>query len=42
MELKGISEPIKKFYSGASGFEEANMLKEVFGGYTQATTQAGE
>lgn len=35
-------EPIKKFYSGASGFEEANMLKEVFGGYTQATTQTGE
>ncbi len=29
-------EPIKKFYSGTSGFEEANMLKEVFGGYTQA------
>jgi hypothetical protein len=35
-------EPIKKFYSGASGFEEANMLKEVFGGYIQATTQTGE
>lgn len=35
-------EPIKKFYSGASGFEEANMLKEVFGGYTQTTTQTGE
>lgn len=35
-------EPIKKFYSGAAGFEEANMLKEVFGGYTQATTQTGE
>ena len=29
-------EPIKKFYSGASGFKEANMLKEVFGGYTAA------
>lgn len=27
-------EPIKKYYSGASGFQEANMLKEVFGGYT--------
>lgn len=27
-------ESIKKYYSGASGFEEANMLKEVFGGYT--------
>lgn len=35
-------EPIKKYYSGASGFEEANMLKEVFGGYIQATTQTGE
>jgi hypothetical protein len=35
-------EPLKKFYSGADGFEEANMLKEVFGGYTQATTQTGE
>lgn len=27
-------EPLKKYYSGASGFEKANMLKEVFGGYT--------
>lgn len=27
-------EPIKKFYSGANEFQEANMLKEVFGGYT--------
>lgn len=27
-------EPIKKYYSGASGFDKANMLKEVFGGYT--------
>ena len=35
-------ESIKKFYSGVSGFEEANMLKEVFGGYTQTTTQTGE
>lgn len=35
-------EPIKKYYSGASGFEEANMLKEVFGGYTQGTTQTGK
>ena len=34
-------ESIKKFYSGASGFEEANMLKEVFGGYTQAVAPAG-
>lgn len=29
-------EPIKKYYSGASGFQEANMLKEVFGGYVAA------
>lgn len=34
-------EPIKKYYSGASGFEEANMLKEVFGGYTQTAAPAG-
>lgn len=27
-------EPIKKYFSGASNFEETNMLKEVFGGYT--------
>lgn len=27
-------EPIKKYYSGASGFEKTTMLKEVFGGYT--------
>lgn len=27
-------EPIKKYYSGASGFDKTNMLKEVFGGYT--------
>lgn len=27
-------EPIKKYFSGAKGFQEANMLKEVFGGYT--------
>ncbi|MCO4480105.1 hypothetical protein Si129_00787 [Streptococcus infantarius subsp. infantarius] len=35
-------EPIKKYYSGVSGFQEANMLKEVFGGYIQATTQTGK
>lgn len=35
-------EPYKPYFSGAEGFDEANMLKEVFGGYTQATTQAGE
>ncbi|MCO4557195.1 hypothetical protein Si089_01761 [Streptococcus infantarius subsp. infantarius] len=34
-------EPIKKYYSGASGFQEANMLKEVFGGYKQAAAPAG-
>lgn len=28
--------PIKKYFSGASGFDKANMLKEVFGGYTAA------
>ena len=27
-------EPLKKYYSGADGFQEADMLKEVFGGYT--------
>ena len=27
-------EPLKKYYSGATGFEKNNMLKEVFGGYT--------
>ena len=27
-------EPFKKYFSGASGFEKANMLREVFGGYT--------
>ena len=27
-------EPLKKYYSGADGFKEADMLKEVFGGYT--------
>ena len=29
-------EPIKKYYSGATSFDKANMLKEVFGGYTAA------
>ncbi|WP_418953890.1 phage tail protein [Streptococcus sp.] len=29
-------EPLKKYYSGANGFQEANMLAEVFGGYTAA------
>lgn len=27
-------EPLKKYYSGADGFQKADMLKEVFGGYT--------
>ena len=27
-------EPFKKYYSGANGFQKADMLKEVFGGYT--------
>lgn len=27
-------EPMKKYYSGATQFDKANMLKEVFGGYT--------
>ena len=27
-------EPLKKYYSGATGFEKNNMLTEVFGGYT--------
>ena len=27
-------EPLKKYYSGATSFDEATMLKEVFGGYT--------
>ena len=27
-------EPLKKYYSGASGFKKDDMLKEVFSGYT--------
>ena len=27
-------EPLKKYYSGANGFQKTDMLKEVFGGYT--------
>lgn len=34
-------EPIKKYYSGADGFQEANMLKEVFGGYTAGAGVSG-
>lgn len=29
-------EPLKKYFSGASGFEKTAMLKEVFGGYVAA------
>lgn len=34
-------EPFKKYFSGASGFEKTNMLKEVFGGYTAAAGVPG-
>lgn len=34
-------EPLKKYYSGANGFQEANMLAEVFGGYTAAAGVPG-
>lgn len=34
-------EPIKKYYSGASNFQEANMLAEVFGGYVAAAGVPG-
>lgn len=34
-------EPIKKYFSGASGFEKTAMLKEVFGGYTATTGSSG-
>ena len=27
-------EPLKKYYSGATGFQKTDMLKEVFSGYT--------
>ena len=30
-------EPLKKYYSGATGFEKTAMLKEVFSGYTPGT-----
>ena len=32
-------EPFKKYFSGSSTFDKANMYKEVFGGY--ALTGAG-
>lgn len=34
-------EPLKKYYSGADGFQEANMLKEVFGGYVAGVPGVG-
>lgn len=34
------NEPFKKYFSGASGFDKANMLKEVFGGYTTTVAPA--
>ncbi|ALJ99634.1 major tail protein [Streptococcus phage SW3] len=33
-------EPIKKYFTGSSTFDKANMYKEVFGGYTLATSTA--
>lgn len=33
-------EPIKKYYSGAASFDEANMLKEVFGGYVASASES--
>lgn len=34
-------EPLKKYYSGATGFEKTAMLKEVFSGYTPTTGSSG-
>ncbi len=31
-------EPIKKYFSGATQFDKVNMMKEVFGGYTETVT----
>ena len=31
-------EPFKKYFSGSSTFDKANMYKEVFGGYTLTST----
>lgn len=31
-------EPMKKYFTGASGYDQANMHKEVFGGYTLTST----
>ena len=34
-------EPLKKYYSGATSFDKATMLKEVFGGYAAAPGSSG-
>ena len=34
-------EPLKRYYSGASGFQRDDMLKEVFGGYTGTQGSSG-
>ena len=34
-------EPLKKYYSGASGFDKNAMLKEVFSGYTGTQGSSG-
>ena len=34
-------EPLKKYYSGATSFDKATMLKEVFGGYTGTQGSSG-
>lgn len=34
-------EPLKKYYSGASGFDKTAMLKEVFSGYTPTAGSSG-
>lgn len=31
-------EPMKKYFTGAPGYDQANMHKEVFGGYTLTST----
>ena len=32
--------PFRKYYSGATSFDKANMLKEVFGGYVASVAEA--
>ena len=34
-------EPLTKYYSGATSFDKATMLKEVFGGYAAAPGSSG-